>query len=338
MVKCLQCLVFSFSGLKYGVDATIVLRIVWLPALSAVEEAPPYVVGLFLLGERLVPVLDLNLRFGRPLVPYGPLDQVVVVELDGRYLGLIVHKIYDVTSIAPDALEPIPYERWDGSIPAPFATRFAKADLGVVMILDHSELVTAATDMEGASAVTTPSERLQHLFASVDTALLRQRADQYAQTEGRHESGDQAGLVVVSISGEYLAIGAAWVAEITDAVGVTPLPLCPPHIAGLMIRRGEILSLVDLRPVLQLPLLRRPNKVVVIKIGNLLLGVLVEEVLDVIYHDPDRSGIDLTSQKSVAGPFSRGTLRHENMMLNVLDLPALVHSGVLVVEMEMDTR
>ncbi len=64
-------LIFDLDDARFGVDATLVRESVWLPKLTPVEEAPPYIVGIFSLRGQIVPVTDLNLRFGHPARPFG---------------------------------------------------------------------------------------------------------------------------------------------------------------------------------------------------------------------------------------------------------------------------
>src|SRR5665811_2304944 len=63
-------LIFGHRGARYGLNVRAVREIVWLPELSPIEELPPYIAGVFNLRGRIVPVMDLGLRFGHPREPY----------------------------------------------------------------------------------------------------------------------------------------------------------------------------------------------------------------------------------------------------------------------------
>ena len=60
-------------------------------------------------------------------------------------------------------------------------------------------------------------------------------------------------VAVTRVGSEYLGFELAMVREFTTTRQVTPVPCCPPHIAGQMNLRGDIVTLVDLRPVMKLP-------------------------------------------------------------------------------------
>ena len=72
-------LIFNLDDARFGVDATRVRESVWLPELTPIEEAPPYIAGIFSLRGQIVPVTDLNLRFGHPARPYRLSDQIVIL-------------------------------------------------------------------------------------------------------------------------------------------------------------------------------------------------------------------------------------------------------------------
>ena len=67
-------LIFDLDGARFGLDATQVRGSVWLPELTPVEEAPPWIVGIFSQRGRIVPVADLHLRFDHPTRHYRPED------------------------------------------------------------------------------------------------------------------------------------------------------------------------------------------------------------------------------------------------------------------------
>ena len=101
-------LIFDLDGARFALDATQVRESVWLPELTPVEEAPPWIVGIFSLRGRIVPVADPHLRFGHPERRYSPDDRVVVLEADNLLMGLIVSEVHAVIELPCDAIQPPP--------------------------------------------------------------------------------------------------------------------------------------------------------------------------------------------------------------------------------------
>lgn len=137
----LTLLIFDLDGTRFGMDAKQVRESVWLPELTPVEEAPPWIVGIFSLHGRIVPVADLHLRFGHPMRHYNPYDQVVVLETDHLLMGLIVSEVRAVIKLPNNAIQPPP--QFDALAPARAHLVAGEARIGddLVTLLDVSRLV-----------------------------------------------------------------------------------------------------------------------------------------------------------------------------------------------------
>ncbi|HEU0219567.1 MAG TPA: chemotaxis protein CheW [Gallionella sp.] len=134
-------LIFDLDDARFGLDATLVRESVWLPELTPVEEAPPYIAGIFNLRGQIVPVSDLNLRFGHPARPYRLSDQIVILELDQLLMGLIVSEVREVIEISLDAIQPPP--KFDGETyhHAHLVAGEVRVGDNIVTLLDVSQLV-----------------------------------------------------------------------------------------------------------------------------------------------------------------------------------------------------
>ena len=72
--------------------------------------------------------------------------------------------------------------------------------------------------------------------------------------------------------------------EFTDIRQVTPVPCTPDRIIGNMNLRGEILTLVDIRNVLNMSAdTISLYKAIVVEIEDLVAGIVVDEILNIIY-------------------------------------------------------
>jgi purine-binding chemotaxis protein CheW len=132
-------LIFDLDGARFGLDATLVRESVWLPELTPVEEAPPYIAGIFSLRGQIVPVSDLSLRFGHPARPYCISDQIVVLELDQLLIGLIVSEVREVIEVSLDAIKPPP--KFDSEAHAHLVEGEVRVGDDIVTLLDARQLV-----------------------------------------------------------------------------------------------------------------------------------------------------------------------------------------------------
>ena len=101
-------LTFALGKEEYAVGVLKVREIIKMMDITAVPQVPPYVKGVVNLRGRVIPVVDLRLKFGLPAVEYSERTCIVVVEpglQDGAALmGLIVDAVSDVLTISTDDL------------------------------------------------------------------------------------------------------------------------------------------------------------------------------------------------------------------------------------------
>ena len=172
-----------------------------------------------------------------------------------------------------------------------------------------------------------------------EIAVSRERAHNLCQPLAQEDGLGALPLAVVGLNGERFGIELQIVREFSDLRAITPVPCCPPHVVGQMNLRGAILTLMDIRAALQMPLASTPreegsSKVVVIESGDLRFGVLVDEVFDVINLAPEELRQVPAALQSRGEQFLKGTASFETQMLGILDLPKIIQQGVLTVHQE----
>ena len=100
-----QHLIFGLHGSLYGISADFVRQICWLPELCPLATAPVDILGIFNWRSQMVPVMHLDLRFGRGFSGCNVTDRVIIVECQGTYMGIVAHEVFDVQSIDPQPLD-----------------------------------------------------------------------------------------------------------------------------------------------------------------------------------------------------------------------------------------
>ena len=133
--------VFQVGDAQYMLPATDVQQMESYSGATPVPGAAPYVAGLVQIRGRVVPVVDLRVRFGLPAVPPTLDTRVVVVERDKRLVGLLVDRAREVTRIAASELQAPP------EVLASASQGFVKAvarDQGgqrLLMLIDFQKIV-----------------------------------------------------------------------------------------------------------------------------------------------------------------------------------------------------
>jgi len=127
-----------------------VREIIRLTSITAVPQMPDYVKGVINLRGKIIPVMDLRLRFGFDGVKDTDLTCIIVVQVklpDGRntQMGLIVDGVEEVVNLAPGDIEETP--DFGGKISTDYIIGMAKVK-GTVKTLLNIDHVIAAGELE----------------------------------------------------------------------------------------------------------------------------------------------------------------------------------------------
>lgn len=104
-----QKYVTFMSGNEYfGLKIEYVNEIIVLQEITAIPETEDYIKGLINLRGKIIPVIDVRLRFKQEPFEYNDRTCIIVINVDSTVVGLIVEKIAEVVEIAPENLLPSP--------------------------------------------------------------------------------------------------------------------------------------------------------------------------------------------------------------------------------------
>jgi purine-binding chemotaxis protein CheW len=329
-------LLFGLNGVRYAVDARSVLEIVRLPELTLADEAPPHIAGVINLRGKIAPVMNLDLRLGHSLRRYQLSDSVILLQADELVIGVIVNEVTDVAEISAAALEPV--TRYDGetSAQARFLAGNAKVDEEIVMLLDVPRLIHApALPESGDSAKPAGQSYFCPEATAEEREVFHSRAHNLMQTVDSLEDGERVPLSIIQLGGERFGVGLDVVREFSHLRRVTQIPCCPPHIVGNMNLRGDILTLADIRSLLNIPASSAAAEVMVVESGDLHIGVPVDQVLEVIYLRPaDIAPMPAASQEE-KDEYCKGMARYGEGMVSILDMQKILAKGGIEVEEEV---
>lgn len=92
-------LTFSMGSEMYGIEIQYVIEIIGIQAITEVPELPEYIKGIINLRGKIIPVMDVRLRFYKPFMEYNDRTCIIVIDIDDTYIGLIVDSVSEVLSI-----------------------------------------------------------------------------------------------------------------------------------------------------------------------------------------------------------------------------------------------
>jgi len=103
-----QVLCFALAGEAYALPILKVREIQAQATITRIPKAPPYMPGVINLRGAIVPILELRHRFALGPAPEDARPVIIIVEVQGRTLGIRVDSVSDVLDLDPADIRPAP--------------------------------------------------------------------------------------------------------------------------------------------------------------------------------------------------------------------------------------
>lgn len=149
-------LTLSLADEEYGIGILKVKEIIGMITVTAVPQTPPHVKGVINLRGKVIPVIDLRLKFGLPAMEYTERTCIIVIEIakdNGHILiGILVDSVSEVLNIKGADIEDTP--NFGSRVKTDFILGMAKAAGKIKILLDIDRVMNAdeLDDLEKASA------------------------------------------------------------------------------------------------------------------------------------------------------------------------------------------
>jgi purine-binding chemotaxis protein CheW len=130
-------LTFSLAGEEYGIGILKIREIIGMMPITSVPETPQFAKGVINLRGKVIPVIDLRLRFGMPAVDYTERTCIIVVEIAGETgaipIGIVVDAVSEVLNIKSEDIEDAP--NFGTNLNTAYILGMAKVGKGVKLLL-----------------------------------------------------------------------------------------------------------------------------------------------------------------------------------------------------------
>jgi purine-binding chemotaxis protein CheW len=243
-----------------------VQEIIRVPEIVKVPKSPPSLMGLANLRGKVLPIINLRKVFGLEEKTIDESSRVIVIDL-GQTLGFLVDNVSSVIDVDETKIET------SSEIKSIVKSDFLKgvikdiAKFKMVMILDIEKVIEKEF-----------SEILQGSSKEYEITSKEQSTEEEILTDERQ-------LVSFTVSDEEYAILIENIQEIVQIPEhITKVPNSEQSIIGIMNLRDKILPLASLRRLFGFPeeQLTEQNRIVVLSMGNLSVGIVVDSVKEVL--------------------------------------------------------
>jgi len=146
-------LTFGLGGEEYGLEILKVKEIIGIMNITAVPQTPKYVKGVINLRGKVIPVIDLRLKFGMENLEYNERTCIIVVDIESRGLskvimGIVVDSVSEVLNIKGEEIEATP--TFGVSLNTDYILGMAKVKGTVKILLDIDKVLTMDVGMAEA--------------------------------------------------------------------------------------------------------------------------------------------------------------------------------------------
>jgi len=131
-------LTFTLNEEEYGISILKVKEIIGMMAITSVPQTPDFVKGVINLRGKVIPVVDLRLRFNMPPMDYNERTCIIVAEIgddsETILMGTVVDSVSEVMNIKGEDIEKTP--SFGTEVDTEFILGMAKMEGGVKILLD----------------------------------------------------------------------------------------------------------------------------------------------------------------------------------------------------------
>ena len=136
-------LTFSLADEEYGIGILKIKEIIGMMPITTVPQTPDFVKGVINLRGKVIPVIDLRLRFGMSSIEYAERTCIIVVEIKGAQspilIGSVVDSVSEVLNIKAEDIEDAP--TFGARLNTEAILGMAKIDGAVKILLDIDQVL-----------------------------------------------------------------------------------------------------------------------------------------------------------------------------------------------------
>lgn len=133
-------LTFALDKEAYGVEILKVREIICLMDITTVPQTPEYMKGVINLRGKVIPIIDLRLKFSMQEVEHTKETCIIVVEVHNSLIGIIVDNVSEVMYIKGEEIEDAP--SFGQEIDTRFIMGLGKAKDRIIILLDIEKVLS----------------------------------------------------------------------------------------------------------------------------------------------------------------------------------------------------
>lgn len=139
-----EFMTFQIGKERFGIGIDYVDEIVAMQPITIIPEVADYVKGLINLRGKIIPVIDVRIKFGMEPVAYTDRTCIIVIHVGTTVVGLIVEKITEVDAVTEEDILSLPEAREHCELQDnEYVYGLAKVEDRVILLLRLEKLIEA---------------------------------------------------------------------------------------------------------------------------------------------------------------------------------------------------
>jgi purine-binding chemotaxis protein CheW len=136
-----QIIVFKLDEKLYGVSIGQIREITRIGEIAPVPNSPSYIIGVTNLRGQVTTVIDLRKRLGLPIKGFDKESRMMVVESEGKSVGMIVDSVAEVTMLPRSDIEETPELARKDEDHSSYLKGIGKKEGKLIILVDLHELL-----------------------------------------------------------------------------------------------------------------------------------------------------------------------------------------------------
>ena len=136
-----EFLAFTLGSEEYGIDILKVQEIRGYEAVTRIANAPEFIKGVINLRGIIIPVVDMRIKFKLGEVKYDQFTVVIILNINGRVVGMVVDSVSDVTTLTPEQVKPAP--DMGNAFSADYVIGLGTIDERMLILVDIDKLMSS---------------------------------------------------------------------------------------------------------------------------------------------------------------------------------------------------
>ena len=137
-----EFLAFTLGKEEYGIHILKVQELRGYEEPTRIANAPDFIKGVVNLRGIIVPIVDMRIKFNLGAPTYDQFTVVIILNINGRVVGMVVDSVSDVITLSPDQIKPAP--EMGTALNTDYLIGLGTVDQRMLILVDIDKLMSSA--------------------------------------------------------------------------------------------------------------------------------------------------------------------------------------------------